>query len=176
MGTQKLLLVDPDEIETHNLPNQIYRLDQVGLPKVEALSDTLREYAEVEVGEIKGRFEGSIAPIVISGVDSMTSREEIWRELDRTINSLYIDARMGAQVMRIYSVNMKDEKRCRDYEKTLYTDKEAVEAPCTNRAIIYTVFGVASFIANNVKKFAKGEKVPFEIIFDFVNYQLMVTE
>ena len=43
MGCRRLTLFDPDTIEPHNLPNQLYRLRDVGRPKVEALADLLRE-------------------------------------------------------------------------------------------------------------------------------------
>src|SRR5688572_9763698 len=80
MGCREIRLYDPDTIEPHNLPNQLYRLRDVGRPKVEALAEILREYTEVTVSAHLERVDGQrLDGIVISAVDSMASREAIWR-------------------------------------------------------------------------------------------------
>ena len=52
-------------------------------------------------------------------------------------------------------------------------DEAAVDLPCTARAIIYNVFTISGFIANQVKKFAKGEEFHKEIIFDLASMTLL---
>jgi len=54
----------------------------------------------------------------------------------------------------------------------LYPDEQAQELPCTARAIIYNTFMIAALISNQVKKFARGEEFPKEIICDMKNLLL----
>jgi hypothetical protein len=77
-----------------------------------------------------------------------------------------MDGRMGGQVLRIFTVNPCDPDDIRLYEASLHSDAQAVELPCTERAIIYTVAFLAGFIANQVRKYVLAQAYPREIIFD----------
>ncbi len=176
MGCRRITLYDPDFVEAHNLPNQLYRLRDVGRPKVEALADMLREFATVEVQPIQEVLSDQrLTGVVISGVDSMASRESIWKGSIRYRASVpvYVDARMGAQVCRVLTVRPADPDDIRRYEGTLYSDSEATEDPCTAQAIIYTTLGVASLVANQVKRYALAEPSDPDLIFDYVTLSLL---
>ncbi len=171
MGAPNITVYDGDSVEAHNLPNQMFRIKDVGKPKVQALSDIVWEYAGFKITPIQQYFtDQPVNGLVISAVDSMEGehgRSAIWERMryNATV-PLYIDARMSAQVLRIHTISPSNPRDIRWYEKTLYSNGE--EAPCTERAIIYTVQNIAGFIANQVKKFVEGESFPKEIIFDFV--------
>lgn len=176
MGCRRLTLYDPDVVELHNLPNQMYRSADVGRPKVEALADLLREFAPVEIQPVPEAVNGQrLNGVVISGVDSMAAREGIWRGSVRyrASVSLYIDARMGAQVCRLLTVRPADPDDVRRYEATLYSDEEATEDPCTAQAIIYTTLGSAALVAGQIKRYATGEPCEPDIIFDLATLTLL---
>ncbi len=176
MGCTQLTVYDDDLVESHNIPNQLYLLADVGRPKVEALAHLVQGFTGTAIRARPERVaDQRLQGLVISGVDTMQSRHEIWRRCikHKPQVRLYIDARMGAEVCRIYSVNPVDPDDIRLYEDTLYTDEEASEEPCTARAIIYNVFSIAALIANQVKKCVKGEDLPKEIIFDLKTLVLM---
>lgn len=178
MGVQHLHLYDPDGIEEHNLPNQLFRLRDVGRLKVEALREILEEFAgspvEVQPIEVETR---RLTGIVISGVDSMQARKAIWHRSIRYRAGVirYLDARMGAEVARIYAVNPTDPGDIRFYEKSLYTDEEAESLPCTAAAISYSGFAIASLIGNLVKRLATGEDLPCEILLDLKTLTLLTS-
>lgn len=113
--------------------------------------------------------------VVVSAVDSMVARERIWHESIRFHGTvpLYVDARMGAQVCRVLTVRPSDPDDVRRYEATLYTDEMAVEEPCTAQAIVYTTFGVAALVANQIKRFARNESLQPDIIFDFATLAVL---
>jgi hypothetical protein len=117
-----------------------------------------------------------LSGVVISGVDSMSARQEIWHGSIRYRANveLYIDARMGAEVCRIYSVRPSDPEDVRVYEATLYDDDQASADACTAQAIIYNVLSIAGLIANQVKKYAKGEHLDREVILDLKTLTLLV--
>ncbi len=66
----------------------------------------------------------------------------------------------------MYTVRPADPDHVRFYERTLYSDDEAWQLPCTAQAIVYTGFGIASLVAGQVKRVAMGDTCKREIIFD----------
>jgi molybdopterin/thiamine biosynthesis adenylyltransferase len=176
MGCRRMTLYDPDVVEPHNLPNQLYRLRDVGRPKVAALADLLCEFASPDVRPIQDAVTGqTLTGVVISGVDSMEAREQIWRQSIRyrAAIPLYIDARMAAQVCRLLTVRPVDPDDVRWYETTLFADDQALEEPCTAQAIIYTTFGLAGFVANQIKRHAQSEAYDRDLLFDFATLSLL---
>ena len=179
MGSPRITFFDDDTVEPHNLPNQLYRMADIGLPKVEALAKILRDYADAEITPINERVERrAFSGVVISAVDSMSARRAIWEGCVRykAAVRLYIDARMGGEVGRILTVNPTNPMAVGAYEGTLFTDAEGSQELCTAQATIYSTFGVASLVANQVKRFARGESQTYEHIIDFSTSMLLTTE
>lgn len=177
MGCGNITVWDDDRVEEHNLPNQFYRLDDVGKLKVEGLARTVLDYTGVDLVQSATRVGAAteLRGAVISGVDTMQARQEIWKAVRyQPTVSVYIDARMGAEVCRIFTIQPTDPDDVTAYERSLHTDGEAQELPCTARAIIYNVFMVAALICSQIKKFGCGQKHPREIIFDLVTLSLIV--
>lgn len=176
MGFTDLTIFDHDRVEPHNLPNQLYRKSDMGRLKSRAMANILAAYADVEV-KSQGRYiDQTLRGVVISAVDSMVARQEIWREMLQQRNvHLYIEARMMARVFRINIVKMDSYVERGLYESTLdYSGLNPVEEPCTARAIFYNVLPCAGYIGNQVARYVSGEQVYREIIFDFVSYSLVV--
>ncbi len=175
MGVPHLHLYDPDGIEEHNLPNQLFRLKDVGRLKVEALREILAEFAGAAVEVLPVEVEARrMSGVVISAVDSMQARKAIWQRCVRYRAGVlrYVDGRMGAEVARIYAVNPTDPGDIRFYEKSLYDDEETEALPCTAAAISYNGFAIASLIGNLVKRLATGEDHPREILLDLKTMSL----
>jgi len=176
MGAKKLIVYDDDTVENHNLPNQLFRYSDLKKAKGEAMVDILSEFAPTKVVAVNKRYHPGIEPlsgIVISAVDTMTARKEIWDGVRKNPNvPFYIEARMGAEVLRIHSLDPNSDL-ADWYETTLYSDEQAIKAPCTERAIIYTVMVAAGLIANQVKKYVRGETVQKEVVFDLKNMLLL---
>lgn len=170
MGCTSLSVYDHDIVEDHNVPNQLYGPDDVGKLKVEALSDWMDWLTGEAVAVGADAYDPELFPdpIMILAVDSMKTRKAIWDGCkDQEDLRLFIDARMGAEMGRILAVDLTNPKHPALYEQTLYTDDQAVEAPCTARAIAYTGFGLAALIAHLLKRRAKGQSVPFDTVIDF---------
>lgn len=175
MGCSKLFGFDPDSIESHNLPSQFYRETDLGKFKALALAEIVKDFTGVEMKAYVEKFEKqTLAPgLVISGVDTMKARQDIWRRVCRKPSTpLYIEARMGAEIARIYSIQTCNPLAIKFYEGMFYSDEQAVNLPCTARAIVYNVFAIASLIASQVKRYSQGEKIHKEIIFDLKNLVL----
>jgi molybdopterin/thiamine biosynthesis adenylyltransferase len=179
MGVPELHIWDMDTIEPHNLPNQMFRVKDIGKAKAEALCELCREFAGEDVKciphikKIEGKEEG-LEGIVISGVDSMASRRCIWEAVRGNLDiPLYIDCRMGGEVGRLIAVDPMSPSDATYYEKTLFSDEEAEPIPCTARAIIYNVFAIASLVASRIKKHLNEEAASRDIAVDLFNAQVL---
>lgn len=179
MGVPDLTLWDRDTVEEHNVPNQMFPLNQIGTSKVEALAALCENFSGTRPTTVEDFYQGqqALKGVVISGVDNMSARQEIFDSLRFKADvKLYIEARMGAMAGRIYTVDPADRKQVRQYETTLYSDAEAAEEPCTARSIIFNVFVLAGLIANQVKRHALGEPLANEILLDLVNGDLVYSQ
>jgi molybdopterin/thiamine biosynthesis adenylyltransferase len=177
MGCSQLTLYDPDVVEPHNLPSQLFRLSDVHQSKVRALQDVIRAFTGHEAtAKLEELVDQRLSGVVISAVDSMAARKTIWTKAVQYQAGIdvYIDARMGAEVCRIYSVRPSDPEDVRSYAETLYDDGDALDEPCTARATFYTALVIAGLICNQVKKHVRGETLSREIIFDLKTLTLLV--
>jgi hypothetical protein len=169
------MVFDPDTVELHNLPNQLFPFDEatIGVKKVDVLHDVVLYLTGKEIKPVPELFDpGRTQDIVISGVDSMSARKSIWDSIkDCPFLELYVDGRMGGQVGMLLHTNPSDSDMCKAYEDTLYSDSQASELPCTARSICYTQFGLASMIASIVRQhLTEGTVVvPPKLVFDFQN-------
>lgn len=163
MGCRRITVYDFDVVENYNLPNQIYRPSDTGRKKVEALADIILEQTGVKISAIPERFErGKLEGIVFVLTDTMKSRAQIWSESVQwqlTV-TLLVETRMAAEGGYVYAVNPTNPLHVEEYAKTLYTDEEAEESVCTNRAIaptVATIAGIASFMVVHA---ARGKVIP----------------
>lgn len=176
MGITQITVIDPDVIEPHNIPNQIFPLEKIGTTKVEALADELERYGGTRPTTLQERFTSTMKAkgVVISGVDSMEARQEIWKAVKNNPDvPLYIEARMAAQAGRVYAIDPLDRHHQKAYEATLYGDDQASPDPCTAKAIIFNVLGIASVIGSLVHKHAVRAPKPNEVLIDSANFEML---
>ena len=173
IGITDLEVYDFDKIEEHNLPNQFFRNSDLGKAKVQALRDLVIDFDGVEIKAREEKYiKQDLKGYVIVAVDNMKARHEIWKKVKLNVNvPRFIDARMGGELMRIYTINPIDIDDIKFYEAHLY--KKAKALKCTERAILYNVLSIASFITNNLKKAMLAEPVDREIIFNLKSMLLM---
>jgi molybdopterin/thiamine biosynthesis adenylyltransferase len=161
MGINEMTIFDPDVVEPHNIPNQLFRKSDVDKPKVSALKEIISLFADTSVIARQEMFSApdGLKGIVISGVDSMKSRYDIWKALigPKRRASLYIDARLGGEVVQIFAVRPNFPSERKIYESSLFPDSMAEELPCTAKNIIYNGAAVAALIASTVKKWIRQE-------------------
>jgi hypothetical protein len=167
------------------LPNQLYRVADIGNYKSLALGYLIREISDTGVIEYINPYTNqSLEDMVIVATDSMTSRRIVWDQFKKQEHCrYYIEARMGAELGLIYTIrkhhNEVGQVDIEFYEKTLYSDKDAQQLPCTAKAILYNVFMIASLIGRSVKAIINSEPLPRELIFNMerINkYSFMVRE
>ena len=161
LGVRELKLVDFDEVDEHNVPNQLFLPTQVGEPKVDALAGTIEAASDTETSLHCSRLQDALplSPVVISALDSMEARAELWQKVRYKLGvKLFLDGRLGGQHITLYAVRPSVPEDVAGYEATLYSDEEAIDLPCTGRAIIDVGFAIASLMTRAVRRFYANEE------------------
>lgn len=172
MGVKQLTLVDYDIVEAHNLPNQFFAesLDLTdSLFKVEVLKSTINLIVkDVTINTFNGKYE-EIPPdflrnyrritTVITAVDDMESRKNIFKNY-RGTRTILLDSRTGGLYANIYGIKLWLEKECQFYEKTLHTNEEAIQLPCSGQSIVDTSMAVSAELIGRYRTLAMEKYHP----------------
>ena len=169
MGVGKITVYDDDTVTEHNLPNQLFRIQDIGKKKATALAEIVEVFHGVQIDACPVKYSGQkLSGIVIVAVDFMDARIAIWKRMKYNPNiELFIDSRMGTEVGKVISICPSDPSGVAFYEGTLHTSKEALQARCTEKTIIYTVLGISAAICGKVKKHLAGQTIHKSITMDF---------
>lgn len=170
LGISNITVYDFDVVEEHNIPNQIFGLRHVGLPKVLALQSIIEEYTGLVIKINNERFvTGRLRGYVFLMVDSMASRKEIFNNSIRNKSAvrLMIEPRMGLNEARVYNVDPMSLSQQKKWEEAWYPDDEAEVSACgTSQAVITTALLTASFSARQLINHFNDVELSNEILID----------
>jgi molybdopterin/thiamine biosynthesis adenylyltransferase len=177
LGIPQMFLYDGDIIEDVNIPTQLLKVSDIGKPKAESVALMLREYSDEIGGSVfTTRVEATTqlpgTSVTISSVDSIESRKTIWEAVKASHGRWYLDARMGAEVFQLYTVDTADPGWYEEHLSTLSED-EVPDEPCTAKATIYTAFTAAGHIAHQVKRIIMDQPLPKVLIHDIRNLAMV---
>lgn len=199
LGVFKLNIVDDDTIDLHNIPNQFFNTDQIGMFKASAINNNARLFGSKSTildSEIQ-RVEGDTIFECLGGydtvfclVDSMSARKEIFESIldsrkeaqDNDVVSilpkLWIETRMGLTGYRLYMIDLDDDYQVEEYRKTLYSDDEAEVSACgASQSVITTAMQCASHaVGMFLAKINNAEYIPNELIYDIQSTILLHRE
>lgn len=159
-------IYDDDTVSEYNVGTQFFTYNQIGKYKVEALESTLHYCTQIR--PMCYKMASAYTDIIISAVDSMASRKEIfklWKQ--RNSRKLLIDGRLRANLYEVYVVTPEKEE---EYEATLFDDNEVDDGPCTFKQTAY--FGmligarITQVVVNWLTNKYAGENIcsiPFKI-------------
>ena len=185
---QRLIIYDPDRVETVNMSGQLYGQSDVGRYKSTALADMVVEYADYNnIVALTRRFEDNseATDIMICGFDNMAARRtfyEKWKQRvlsypadsDNRKKCLFIDGRLAAEEFQVLSIQGDDERAMTEYEnKWLFSDAEAEETICSYKQTTFMANMIASVMVNVFVNFIANfcgpiidRDVPFFISYD----------
>jgi hypothetical protein len=172
MGFTKFILIDPDLIEPRNITtNLIFRPQDLLRAKVERVKEYLLEYGAESVEIHQELFTGQVplTGLVISGVDTMAARKEIWKYVvDNADIPLYCDGRIGGQQMSLLVVEPFNPDHTEWYEEYwLFDDEQAAPLPCTARTVVFPAVALGAFMAAYLAAWSRGEQVPQQTDLNF---------
>lgn len=153
MGFHNMTVFDFDEVSIENMSCQWYRHKDIGKNKAEALRDLIKDFTEVEIMAVPSAYtEGAFPGIVISAVDSMEVRKNIWENHKDSVKTKFIiDPRMASEYAMMYVMKPTSARDIESYEKTLFADDEGVQERCTARSTMYTATMISGLVAKSVK-------------------------
>jgi len=166
LGFSNITVYDDDKVELHNVPNQVFGVDDQDSYKVNALAMRVVNLTGVPITPIVHRFERqAVTPIMIVTPDNMATRLQVAKRVqDNTIVNAFIDGRMGGQDFRVYCIDPKDRLQYDKYIRSWYFDEAGSTEECTARGVGYNAVMCSMWIVNMVKSVVMGEPRPFEII------------
>lgn len=185
---QRLIIYDPDRVETVNMSGQLYGQTDVGSFKSVALSDMIRNYANYNnIVALNDRFDADseATDIMICGFDNMEARKVFYERWKQRVLSyptgsndrkkcLFIDGRLAAEEFQVLSIQGNDDRAMKEYEdKWLFSDVEAEETICSYKQTTFMANMIASVMVNIFVNFIANQcnpiidrDVPFFISYD----------
>lgn len=178
LGMRKLHIWDFDDVEEHNITNQVYTFKDIGKQKTEALRDhLLASNPEMEI-VIHGKYERQpLSGYVFMEVDSVELRHQIAEinQFNRMIKFV-IDGRIGLSSGQVFVVNWASNAAVDNYLKLCdFKDSEAdvaVSACGTTLSVSPSVYVTAAEAVAAFISAAKNEEVPSMIVFDSFLYKM----
>lgn len=156
MGFANLTVQDMDTIDVENMNCQFYPHTEIGAKKVTALQKMIDMFTGITI-QVKDtpyvKGDPLNSTIVIGAVDNMQVRREMFESCGTNVKA-FIDPRMGAEAMAMYTMNPNDEKDRVSYVKAWHSDEDSVHEKCTAKATIYCANILSGIVASNVKKIA----------------------
>lgn len=185
---QRLIIYDPDRVETVNMSGQLYGQTDVGNYKSVALSIMIRNYANYNnIVALNDRFDANseATDIMICGFDNMEARKVFYERWKQRVLSyptgsndrkkcLFIDGRLAAEEFQVLSIQGNDDRAMKEYEgKWLFSDVEAEETICSYKQTTFMANMIASVMVNIFVNFVANQcnpiidrDVPFFISYD----------
>ena len=166
LGVESINLYDFDTVSEHNITNQMFRNEDIGKNKVDALEEILLSInPDLEVNKYpKGWDENTrLSGYVFLAVDSIEIRKAIVKQhkYNKAIKFMS-DCRMRLTDAQYYAANWAEEKEIvRFYNSMDFTSEEAkastpISACGTTLSVTPTVRIIVSFAVSNLINFLKG--------------------
>lgn len=148
---ESITIYDPDTVDTVNMSNQLFSIDDNGKSKVSAIKGIINDYSLYQVST-KQEFFTEDSPrydIYFSCFDNMKARKAMYEVFKKSVDTfsqhgivpLLIDGRLTAEQFQIYVVTPD---RLERYEKTLFDDSEAAVLACGFKGTTHNSFMIAS--------------------------------
>lgn len=193
MGVGSVHLVDADTVSDLNMGPQGYRPDQLDETKVSATAADITALAPscavsafpTRFEFIGGKYEGlgdftdnlcRNLTAVICCADSMNARREAFHFCQHFNIPAFIDTRMGAEVLRIFTFQPSCKDSDAKYESSLFGQSEAVQAPCTSRSTPYCATLAASMAVALFSKHLRSDSIPSSLCITLPALDFMVED
>jgi len=182
MGGHDLVIYDDDVVSEENLPTQLHQLRDLGRSKVYGLEETLQAFSDDTIlyPEDQRVTAGMslYGQVVISAVDSIQARKDIWQAVVNGHCGWYIDARMSAEEYHQYAVKMSDPVSAARYGRMIDAedDSRIPTLPCTSKATFHTALIAAGHIGAALRLIATGHKPPYYKVHNIFMDRLMILE
>lgn len=182
-GVTKMTLWDFDMVESHNIVNQMFRQQDIGKSKVEALADILTDINPYIKDELELQPKGwqgkMLSGYIFLCVDSIELRRQfVEKHMDSPYVKAVFDFRTLLESAQHYAANWSDYKmRQTLLDSMQFSHEEAAEETPVSACgitlgVATTVRLVCALGVNNFINFVKGNGIKKFIMIDGFNYVL----
>lgn len=182
MGVGNLIVYDDDTVSEANMPTQLHRLGDLGREKVFGLEEIVQTFSDDTAfypEDIRITADMQLfSSVVVSAVDSIQARKDIWQAVMNGNCGFYLDARMSAEEFHLFSVDLFDPGQIFRYNAKITgeDDSQVPDIPCTAKATFYTAAMAAGHIGSAVRKIASGEKPTGTLVHNIFRDKLFALE
>lgn len=163
MGFSNITVWDFDKVSIENMSCQNFGRHQIGRAKVHALESTVLEWAGIQIKTHNKKWVGSrLTGLVLACADSMAVRRQIFEHC-RDTKLKMIDSRMGAEQIMLYTIDPQYDDW---YERTLYSDDDAVQLPCTAKATAYCANIISGLVVKSALYTLKQEATAHTVLYN----------
>lgn len=183
-GVKNMTLWDFDKVESHNIVNQMFNENHVGMLKVNALRDILtdinpdlKDTLEIHAEGWKGKM---LSGYIFLCVDNIELRKEI---VEKHFDSPYIKAMFDFRTLleeaQHYAADWSDRKMKQDFLNSMQfsheeaKDETPVSACGITLGVATTVRLISALGVNNYINFVKGNGIKKLIIVNGFTFDLM---
>lgn len=160
-------LTDFDTVEEHNIGGQLFKLNQIGKYKAEAVGRNVSEFSTntINAQTVKITEETATHEFMFSAFDNMDARRAMFKVWKRSWNNMnrpiFIDGRLNAEQFQIFCVTPENAD---EYERIhLFNDSEVEDAPCSAQQTTHTAAMIAGhmvgFFTNHITNINLREEV-----------------
>ena len=158
LGILNLHLWDFDNVEAHNIANQLYPQAAIGRNKASILGSLLSVATGIEptIHEVRcagpaETVEDELGEVVVFCMDSMSARMSVAEDRLKmnNVTQLVIDTRMGVEELRIYNFNPNRNAEWKRWAATITPDEETQENACQTRTTIGGTAAIAAGLATH---------------------------
>ena len=160
-------LSDFDTVEEHNIGGQLFKKNQIGMYKAEAVGRNVSEFSTNTINAqiVKITEETATHEFMFSAFDNMDARRAMFKVWKRSWNSMnrpiFIDGRLNAEQFQIFCVTPENAD---EYERMhLFNDSEVEDAPCSAQQTTHTAAMIAGhmvgFFTNHITNINLREEV-----------------
>ena len=153
-----VILSDFDTVEEHNIGGQLFKRNQIGKYKAEAVGRNVSEFSANTINAqiVKITEETATHEFMFSAFDNMDARRAMFKVWKRSWNSMnrpiFIDGRLNAEQFQIFCVTPENAD---EYERIhLFNDSEVEDAPCSAQQTTHTAAMIAGhmvgFFTNHI--------------------------
>ncbi len=123
-----------------------YRVKDIGLHKVFALSEIIKEKSGIAIKTVRRAYAGEpLTGSVVSCVDNMEARKAIWQAVrNNPLIDAFIDTRMSELMSSVFALRPHDPEDIAYYEDNLYPSTEAMTQMCGEHGIAFVTDVVAA--------------------------------
>ena len=188
LSPERIVLYDPDVVETVNMSGQLFSVQDIGNFKTEAITSMMRSYTSMHTSiySISEEYTSASQPgdIMICGFDNMAARKTFfdswhdhmlqYRTTQERAKCLFLDGRLSIDTLQVLCITGDNEYACDRYRNEfLFSDAEADETICSMKQTTYLACMIGSIMVNLFTNFIAGQLdpvIPYDLPF-FTQYE-----